>query len=178
MLVIFTEEPSMKAALDILLPKIGVDDFKIYPHQGAGDLEKSLRTKLRAWPHEKARFLIIRDNDRGDCYTRKKKLMEIVESAGKKDRARVRIVCQELEAWFLGDIDALRSSGILKSKGTPSALRQDPDSIPHPVHILQKIRPGYQKIAGAALIARHMQPENNKSNSFSQTLRAAKLLLS
>jgi len=176
MLVVLTEEPSMKAALEILLPKIGVTAFQIIPHQGVSDLEKSLPRKLRAWRDPSARFLVLRDNDGGDCHVRKQKLLAIAKDAGKEEKTLVRIVCQELEAWFVGDIDALRSSGVLTSRKVPAGLNKTPDDLPHPSKILKTLKPDYQKIAGAALVAAHMDPDKNRSESFQQTMNAATIL--
>jgi len=173
MLVVLVEEPSMKAALEILFPKIGVHSFIIIAHEGVTDLERSLPRKLRGWRDPNARFLIIRDNDNGDCIARKDKLLSIVKNAGKTDRVLVRIVCQELEAWFIGDIEALRDSGVLTAKKTPASLTKDPDTIPHPAELLAKLKDGYQKIAGAREIATHMNPGDNRSDSFNQTMNAA-----
>ena len=72
-LVIPTEKPSMKATLEHLLPRLGISlvTVTIIAHQGKSDLEKSIPRKLRGWQDPAARFLILRDNDRGDCRARK-----------------------------------------------------------------------------------------------------------
>ena len=118
-LVVLVEEPSMEAFLNDLLPRVIGDraHFKIIPHQGVADLERSLPRKLRAWRDPNARFLIIRDNDRGDCLARKRKLVDLCIAAGRQDRFLVRIVCQELEAWFLGDMAALQVVGAQTAGG-------------------------------------------------------------
>ena len=50
-LVFLLEERSMKEFLDILLPKILPENvgFRTIPHEGKSDLEKSIKTKLKAW---------------------------------------------------------------------------------------------------------------------------------
>ena len=175
-LFIFSEEESMKEALNILLPKIGIEDFKVIPHQGVRDLERSLARKLRAWNDPAARFLVLRDNDKGDCIARKARLAEVVASAGKTDQTKIRIVCQELEAWFIGDIAALRAAGIFTAINAPKAIIGDPDDIDQPIRHLKKMQATYQKTGGARAIAEHMEPECNRSESFQQTMRAAKQL--
>jgi hypothetical protein len=178
-LVIFTEEPSMKEALLNFLPKLDINMGKvvIIAHQGVDDLEKSLPKKLRAYTDPNARFLILRDNDRGDCRARKAKLEAIVLAAGRSMQTRVRIVCQELEAWFIGDCAALEASGQLK-KPLPGRLRRcDPDVQPHPALELKKLNPGYGKIGGAQAIAFFLEPDRNRSQSFNQTVSAIRFLL-
>jgi Domain of unknown function (DUF4276) len=177
-LVVMTEEPSMKTTLEHLLRKLGIDPatVTIIAHQGKSDLEKSVPIKLRAWQVPGARFLILRDNDRGDCNERKAHLAGLVQNAGKSEVSKVRIVCQELEAWFLADISALQASGYVASGRQPRFARRDPDSISHPVHEMKKLRPGYGKGIGAAEIAPHLDPDNIRSASFRNTIQAIREL--
>jgi len=177
-LVIFTEEESMKAALEIILPKLGLTDFLIISHQGVSDLEKSLPKKLRSWTNPNAKFLVLRDNDRGDCIARKQKLIDIAKKAGRGEKTMVRIVCQELEAWFIGDQHALRSAGIIKGTSIPKSLRGEPDEQQYPFKVLQGLKPDYQKIAGAKEIASSMDVDNNSSKSFNYTVAAVLKLAS
>jgi hypothetical protein len=174
-LVILTEEPSMKSALEHFLPKLGVemDAVTIIAHDGKSDLERSLPRKLRAWQAPDARFLILRDNDRAlDCKRVKQRLFDIVEAAGKAHVSKVRIVCQELEAWFLADIDALRAAGYLGMTKSPAFSKRNPDEISHPVHEMKRLRPSYGKITGANDIAPYLDPDNDRSASFRNTVQA------
>ena len=178
-LVILTEEKSMKDALEHLLPKLGVDldNVTIIAHQGKSDLEKSIPRKLRGWGDPAARFLILRDNDRGDCKSRKALLSTMVGQAGKSNVSKVRIVCQELESWFLADQPALVAAGYAQPGKLYSFSSKDPDAITHPVHEMEKLRPGYGKINGANNIAPHMDPENQRSASFRNTILAIRELI-
>ncbi len=174
-LVILTEEPSMKATLEQLLPKLGIDpaEVTIISHEGKSDLERSIPRKLRAWQAPGARFLILRDNDRApDCMLVKQRLAELVANAGKAPVTKVRIVCQELEAWFLADVPALTAAGYLAPRKSPAFSRRDPDSVTHPVHEMKRLRPGYGKITGANEIAPHLNPANDRSASFHHTVQA------
>ena len=130
-IVILTEEPSIEPVIEHLLPQLDLHGatVRIIPHQGAPDLEKSLPRKLRGWRNPHARFLVIRDNDSGDCVGRKQRLQEIVSGAGRGTQTRIRIVCQELEAWFLGDRAALDGAGVLPESANPAAIRGDVDKI-------------------------------------------------
>lgn len=173
-LVILTEEPSMKATLEHLLPKLGIDPagVTIIAHEGKTALERSIPRKLKAWQAPGARFLILRDNDRGDCRDRKAHLAAMIADAGKGRVTKVRIVCQELEAWFLADVPALVAAGYLARGKSPAFSRRDPDAIARPVDEMEQLRPGYGKIIGANAIAPHLDPGNRRSASFRNTVQA------
>jgi hypothetical protein len=165
----------MKATLEHLLPKLGINisEVVIIAHEGKTDLERSIPHKLRAWQTPGARFLILRDNDRApDCTAVKKRLSSLVEITGKSELTKVRVVCQELEAWFLADLAALVAAGYLAPGTSPKFARRDPDTITHPVVEMQRLRRGYGKITGAAEIAPHLDPDNNRSASFRNTIAA------
>lgn len=167
-LVIFVEEPSMEAMLRGLMPSIGLDLSRvtIIAHQGVSDLESSLPRKLRSWKDQNAYFLIMRDNDRGNCEARKAKLLAIAEAAGKAERTVVRIVCQELEAWFLGDPVALEKANYISVGRRPNVLRCDPDNVQHPADAIKRLIANYQKFQGAQTISSFLNPDDNRSKSF------------
>jgi len=102
-IVFLLEERSMKILLEGLLPRLvpGIS-FICIPHEGKQDLEKSIPRKLRAWREPGVRFVIVRDNDGGDCKALKQRLMAICAEAGRADTL-IRIACQELEAWYFGE---------------------------------------------------------------------------
>ena len=173
-----TEEPSMKTTLEALLPKLGIDldRVTIIAHQGKSDLEASIPRKLRGWQVPGARFLVLRDNDRSDCHARKAYLSKLVDTAGKTAQSKVRIVCQELEAWFLADVNALIAAGYIAQGKTPGFSRKDPDTIGQPVQEMRRLRNGYGKGIGATEIAPHLDPANTRSASFRNTIEAIRFL--
>lgn len=175
-LVILTEEPSMKTTLEHLLSKLQIDMcyVTIIAHDGKSDLEKSIPRKLRSWKAPDTRFLILRDNDRSDCGARKGHLIGLAAGAGKAAETKVRIVCQELEAWFLADVPALVAAGYLAEGKAPAFDRRDPDTIDYPVHEMEKLRRGYGKMKGigASEIAPHLDIGNTRSASFRNTVQA------
>ena len=175
MLVILTEEESMEATLRVLLPKVGVFSFQIVTFQGVGDLEASLTRRIRAWRDPNARFLVIRDNDNGDCRNRKQRLIKLITDAGGNRAAKVRIVMQELEAWFLGDPEALMAAGLMRRGQYPAFLR-DPEAQAQPVTQLRKLEAGYGKVSGARRIAPHLDPARNAACSFHSTINAIREL--
>src|SRR5690606_19288838 len=81
-IVFLLEEESMAALLRELLPKVypeWVENIHWIPiwHNGKSDLEASIRRKLRAWREPGVRFVIMRDNDGGDCRERKAHLRSL-----------------------------------------------------------------------------------------------------
>ena len=170
-LVFLLEEPSMKYLLDSLLPRILPSDvyFQTIPHSGKRALERSIPIKLRAWnePGE-IKFVIVHDQDNKDCVLLKKQLLKLCNNT--KRQVLVRIACQEMEAWYLGDFNALSkayNNPKLLSFAKKSRYRY-PDDIPMPKEELRKIVPEYQQILGAKTIGPFMDIENNNSISFQQ----------
>ena len=162
----------MQTLLDGLLPRIFPNlQFACIPHSGKADLEGSIAKKLRAWRTPGDRFVIVRDNDNGDCLTRKQKLSQLCREGGRADTL-VRIVCQEVEAWYLGDPEALAAAFAdekLRHIGNQARYR-DPDAIPKPSDAIKQLVPGFQKIAGARNMANHLTRQRNRSTSFAAFL--------
>ena len=170
-LVVFLEEKSAKEFLDRFLPKCLPEgwDFKLIPHEGKSDLEKSLGRKLRAWLEPDVTFMVLRDKDAGNCAEVKARLREICIAAGKPD-VTIRIACYELEAWFFGNLaktgQALGISNL--SRYTTKAAYRIPDDIVKPSNELDKITTGkYQKMSGARAIGEAFEAgDANTSHSF------------
>ncbi|MDE2654307.1 MAG: DUF4276 family protein [Gemmatimonadota bacterium] len=163
------EEYSMKALLDGLLPRLFPHLlFLCVPHDGKSDLEKSIPRKLRAWREPGVRFVVVRDNDRGDCLALKDRLVDLCSVRPQGD-VMIRIVCQELEAWYIGEPDALAEAfekeSLRRKVGARSRFGQ-PDTVPYPARELAKLIPRFQKVSGARLLADHLTRERNRSPSF------------
>jgi Domain of unknown function (DUF4276) len=172
--VFLLEEYSMKVFLEALLPRLfPALPFKCIPHQGKQDLEKSIPRKLKAWREPGVRFIVLRDNDSGDCRELKKKLATLCRDAGRPE-ALVRIACQELEAWYLGDSDALAEGfGNERLRVLTAKERfRDPDAVVQPSRALLELVPEFQKVSGARLMAPRLTPEKNRSQSFRTLLDA------
>jgi hypothetical protein len=103
LLVFLLEEESMKALLDILLPKFLPEfvTFQCIPHEGKQDLEKSIPRKLNAWKTPDTYFVIVRDKDNANCIDIKQRLVALCVDAGRSD-SLVRIASQELEKLIKG----------------------------------------------------------------------------
>ena len=102
-LVFLLEEPSMKALLSGLLPRlfpgwVERQHFLLVLHEGKSDLDRSVPRKLKAWQIPEDQFVILRDNDNTNCVDLKAKLVKLCEQCGRPNTL-IRIVCQELESW-------------------------------------------------------------------------------
>ncbi len=189
-LEVLVEELSAKKALDRLLPKIlgKAPTFAVHDFQGKADLLGSLLARLRGYA---ARFkkdkttadwqiVVLVDEDRADCRELKRLLTASARQAGIADRVLNRIAVEELEAWFFGDIEALRACyPRVPATLAKQAKYRDPDAVAGGTwealdRILKKASyaAGLQKIAAAEAIASHMVPERNRSQSFQTFLRS------
>lgn len=158
----------MRVLLDGLLPRLFPSlEFLCVAHEGKQDLEKSIPRKLKAWREPGARFVVVRDNDNGDCKRTKQRLLELCQSAGREDVV-VRIACQELEAWYLGDSEALaRAFDDERLRDISNRERfRNPDTVVGPALALEELAPSFQKVSGARLMAEHLSEAANRSRSF------------
>ena len=158
----------MRALLDGLLPRLfpGLP-FQCVPHEGKTDLERSIPHKLRGWREPGVRFAVVRDNDGRDCRALKDDLRGLCR-AGHRDDTLIRIVCQELEAWYLGEPDALADAfgrEALRNIGQKARFRE-PDSVSRPSEAVEQLVPEFQRVSGARRMARHLTRERNRSTSF------------
>ena len=158
----------MRVLLDGLLPRLfpGLP-FQCVPHEGKTDLERSIPRKLRGWREPGVRFAVVRDNDGRDCRALKSDLRVLCQ-AGHRDDTLIRIVCQELEAWYLGEPDALADafgSEALRNIGRRARFRE-PDSVPRPSEAVEQLVPEFERVSGARRMAQHLTRERNQSTSF------------
>lgn len=186
-LYVLTEEPSLKIIFEIILPKILPENvyFQILSHQGKQDLETALSKTLPTLSRiPGAKILITRDQDSADCKDVKQKLQELAELNCQCEYS-IRIICRELESWYLGDMNAIESafprfnSALYASK----AEFRNVDKMQSPNRTFLKIVPEYTgrdylpKLEAAELIAPHLSLEENKSESFNQTISAIMKLI-
>lgn len=180
-LVFFLEEPSAKEALNGVLPRL-LDQkasCRCICFEGKQDLEKQLGKRLRGWLKPDTLFVVLRDQDSADCVQVKKKLVEICRSAGKPD-ALVRIVCHELESWFLGDLQAIEVAFSINKLSTKQDKRKfrDPDRLRNPKQELRKLTHNrYQQILGARKIGVQLSLTSNRSTSFLAFISGVQRLL-
>ncbi len=168
-LVFFLEEPSARYLLEGLLARILPEGTSVtyLIFEGKQDLEKQLLPKLRGWRRPNCAFVVLRDQDSGDCRIIKKKLAELVRESG-REPSLVRVACKELEAWGVGDWVAVAEAfdmRHLKAQSVKETYR-DPDKLSSPVEALRKFIPDYQKGDGARRVGVLLDPARNHSRSF------------
>lgn len=173
------EEASMKIVALAIATKLGITDrITILSHQGKSDLEASFPRKLRAWTqHETVRFVVCRDNDGADCKKLKARLVESVGDQSKHE-FKLRIVMNELEAWYLGDLKALEESQLIKEGFAEKLARRgkyrEPERLNNAKQEFLKLvnTKGQTRIAEA--VAPNLSIQNNTSPSFHQFVNALK----
>lgn len=179
------EELSMAVALERIVQLIVSSEhsFELHPHQGKydllgspGALDSKLARKLRGYSHwttPDLRVCVVVDRDTDDCVALKTRITGIAASIPMPTLARIAI--EELEAWFFGDPDAIKSAyPRVKANLASKSTFRDPDSIAGGTwEALQRVlqRAGYYasgmpKVEVAARIAEHMDPNRNCSHSF------------
>lgn len=168
-LVFLLEEPSAKAMLEGLIPRVVPlgTACRYLVFDGKQDLEKQMVRKLRGYLVPDAAFIVIRDQDSGDCRTIKDRLRQLCNQAGRSN-AIIRIACRELESWYLADLPALAVAyGQPElSRLSERSLFRVPDDIVTPSSELKRLLPAYQKIDGSRRMGRLLDPDNRRSGSF------------
>lgn len=178
---LLVEERSAKHALDHLLPRLlgGTATFRIHPFRGKLDLLRKLPQRLAGYARLPVDFrvVVLIDADNEDCRALKRKLDTTADRAGLAPRTRVlnRLAIEELEAWFFGDIEALRAA-YPRLPSTLAARRRyrRPDAIVGGTwealeRELQRAgyyRNGMPKTVVADRVGRHLHPDRNRSPSF------------
>lgn len=185
---LLVEEPSMEAALRLLLPRIlGELPFEIYPHQCKEELLARLPERLRgyaSWLPETWRIVIVVDRDDDDCKELKAQLENMAAAAGLVTRTKARgnqyalvsrLAIEELEAWYFGDWEAVRAAYPKVPATIPSQAKyRAPDAIKGGTweafeRVLQRAgyySSGLRKIEAARAVAANMVPSRNTSPSF------------
>ena len=183
------EEASAEVALKSILCKILSDDVsrEFHAFQGKPDLLGKLPERLKAyrrWITDDWRIMVLIDRDREDCFQLKAQLEGIAHDAGFVTKSSAsqegdfhvvnRLVIQELEAWFFGDVEALRIAYPRVSRSLQyQAKYRNPDTITGGTYkalerLLKRLndRERLSKTTLAQNIAPHMEPKRNRSKSF------------
>ena len=185
------EEPSAKAALEQLLPRLlpAGCTFRVRAFEGWQDLLGDLKNVLRGY-HRRIlregetdlRIVVLLDGD-GICARRKASLEEKAAEAGLLTKTAAspgqpfhvlnRVAVQELEAWWLGDRAAILAAYPNLKPAHFKGLARDPDQLPKPNDALWEVlkqgryfASGKRKTQWATDIAPHLDPAHNTSASF------------
>lgn len=160
----------MKVFLQAWLPRLAPgwvegQHFLLVPHEGKSDLDRSVPMKLKAWREPGAQFVIVRDNDGADCTDTKAKVLRQIAGTGRK--AFVRLVCQELEGWYLADEVALREAYPSYGAVAERLARRfpDPDTCLKPSAELEREIEEFQKQDAARRLGSRVDPERTRSAS-------------
>ena len=185
----------MEAALEVLLPKmLGDMAYQIIRFQCKDDLLKQLPIRLKgykSWIPENWSILVLVDQDDDNCIELKRKLELAAQAAGFRTKTDApsgqkfdvinRIVIEELEAWYFGDWNAVRTAYPRVPATIPAkANYRNPDAIKGGTwETLERIlkRAGYfssglRKAECARQIMKHINVNNNHSHSFRMFHRA------
>ena len=188
-LEVLTEELSMEAFLEVLLPGLLPPEttFALHSFQGKSDLLKNLRSRLHAysrWLPQGARIVVVVDRDNGDCRGLKEELEAAAARSGLLTRSNAadrrwqvvnRVAVEELEAWYFGDWDAVCEAYPRTSRNIPGkASYRDPDAIrggtweafERTMQHHGYFKAGLRKVDAARAVAKFMNPMRNRSDSF------------
>lgn len=185
----------MARALDTLVPRIlgdasmPVDAWDIREFSSKSDLLKKLPGRMKGYSSYAeagdVRVLVLVDRDDDDCLELKETLEDVAKSTGLATRSTAagdeivrvcnRIVVEELEAWFIGDPEAVAAAypkvpvTFVKRK----AYRYPDDVSGGTWEALERLLQqhgyypgGLAKVSCAKDIAAGMQPDRNTSPSF------------
>lgn len=182
------EEPSIKPVIECVVTNLlnlsAEDWFEIKIHQGKQDLKKALRDVIPTLSKiPNVRIMILHDQDNSDCNELKDELLQ--ELSNKCNCPfKVRIVCRELESWFLGDMKALAKAypGFNAENYENKAKFRSVDKIKNPSKELLSIISEYSgllnlpKVKNAETVAPYLSLENN-SISFKHFIDGIRELL-
>lgn len=177
-LVFLLEEPSAKALLESLLPRLLKSEthYRCLAFEGKQDLEKQLVRRIRAYQNQEARFIVLRDQDsHPDCTQIKQGLLNLCRQSGKADQCLVRIACTEIESFYLADLVAVEQALQINGLARQQLGRKfrTPDGLGCPSLELRTLTAKrYEKIAGSRAIGRHLSLDNTRSASFKNLIGA------
>lgn len=184
------EEPSAEEVLKELLPKIIGDraSFRIINYRGKHNLLKQLPSRFRAYAAriergEELKLAVLVDRDDDDCHALKERLERTAIGVGLTTKAAPastgdfvvvnRLAIEELEAWFIGDAEAVRAAFPRVGRFEAQAPFRIPDGVHGTWEALHRLleRHGiyggfYPKIDAARRIAPYMRVSTNRSESF------------
>jgi hypothetical protein len=170
-IVVLAEEPSGQIIAECLAQKLNLSDRIIcLRHQNKSDLERSFPRKIGHWGGPQVpRFVVMRDNDGADCLQLKARLMRLVPKNAVQ-RVKVRLVVQELESWYLGDLEAVKQAGLLSAADGDSlerkAVLRNPDAIGNAKQMFKSKIGKDGQIALARSIGPRLSLKSNRSRSF------------
>lgn len=209
---VLVEDSSGAKLVEFLMPGVvgpqgAPHTWRIHPYKGIGRIPKGLVTKAdpakRALLDQLPRLLagygktpgidavvVVLDNDQRDCKKFLTELKTIVKHCDPAPTTLFRLAIEEMEAWFLGDRQALLAAYPKAKKDVLARYEQDSicgtwellaDAIyPGGQAAIRKVGwplPGKIKHEWAEKIAPHMNVEGNASHSFGKFRDGLRLLI-
>ncbi|MBD9363156.1 DUF4276 family protein [Methylomonas fluvii] len=202
---ILVEDQSGKVTLDILMPKIIGDQhtFNVKRYKGVGRIPKNMNTAVdaskrqlldnlprllggygKSWPHGYGAVIVVCDLDNKCLKTFREELMRVLSSCNPRPETRFCIAIEEGEAWFLGDIPAIKQAYPKAKEALLNAYVSDSicgtwerlaDAVyrggSQQLSSLGWQVVGTEKSAWAENISPHMDLNNNLSPSFNYFLK-------
>lgn len=182
-LIFLLEEPSIKNVLEVILPKLIPAEmtYICISHQGKQYLAKSIPRKIEAFRFSPTtKFIIVHDQDSHDCQELKSDLLKICETA-EQSNVMIRIICHELESWFLGDLIAVEKAYNLKpntlSKQQNNSKYRHPDRLNSAKQELKNLVNEYYAGTHSKKIAPYLSLTTNKSRSFQVFIQGIQKLI-
>ena len=196
---VLVEGPSEAAFVEAWAPRLlRGHELKAYPHQGKGRLPgpgetvapsrrgllDQLPSKLRAFGKEfdsdTDRVLVLVDADNESCVDLKKRMLELLAQIERPPKVLFRIAIEELEAFYLGDLAALRNA--YPNHDAKKARSYVPDSICSTAELFGEVIDdgGLNKVAWAETMGPKLtvQPKRSRSPSFKKLVAGLRELVS
>jgi len=184
---------AIQSMLERLLAGRESDTWRIVPFNGKQRLLDRLPGVFRSVAQQRHidRVIVVVDGDRDDCVELKAQIRTMADAAGltRRDadtqatRLRIRLAMRELEAWFLGEPDAIFSAyPRIRGRDLPGS-RVDIDALSRPSEALARalVQRGYSdgrvsKVESALRIAPFLDIDasRNRSHSYRLFLRTLK----
>lgn len=186
---LLVEEQSMEAFVRALLPRLLPQDrtFEVHAFQGKSDLLGKLADRLRGyarWLPDDWCIVVVVDRDDDDCVQLKQDLEDIAGQARLRTRTRAgsapwqlvnRIAIEELEAWYFGDWECVRTAYPRMPSSIPNQHKyRDPDGIAGGTweafeRVMQQrgyFKQGLRKIEAARILGGLIDAQRSRSPSF------------
>lgn len=148
--------------------------------EGKQDLQRQLERRLRGWLEPNTRFVVLHDQDSGDCKLLKRQLQSLCVQARKPD-VLVRIACHELESFYLGDLRAVEQALDIRGVARLQASRKfrTPDALNNAAQELKQLTDQqYQKLLGSRRIGACLALDgSNRSVSFGHLVDGVRRLM-
>ena len=198
-----TEDQSSKIAMDILAPKIleNCDTYSLYAYKGIGHIPKGLKPKTDAKKRilldqlprllqgfgnnpNSGKIIVICDLDHRDRKIFLSELKNTIYHCNPKPDAVFCLAIEEFEAWYLGDLNAIRSAyprakNVLLKNYVNDSICDTWELLAdavykggrHALIVKGNSAIGKQKSIWAKTISPYMDVNNNASPSFNYMLK-------